>query len=57
MHGLFPFTQESFQRFPLENAYIPEVQKRLSLARQIDKILRKDSQVFTFDLSGDIFKY
>ncbi|XP_062166788.1 DEAD-box ATP-dependent RNA helicase 13 isoform X2 [Alnus glutinosa] len=38
------FSKESFQRFPLENAYIPEVQKRLSLARQIDKILRKDSQ-------------
>ncbi|KAE8076147.1 hypothetical protein FH972_014812 [Carpinus fangiana] len=38
------FSKESFRRFPLENAYIPEVQKRLSLARQIDKILRKDSQ-------------
>ncbi|KAG6732392.1 hypothetical protein I3843_01G167300 [Carya illinoinensis] len=38
------FSKESFQRFPLENSYIPEVLKRLSLARQIDKILRKDSQ-------------
>lgn len=38
------FSKESFQRFPLENSYMPEVLKRLSLARQIDKILRKDSQ-------------
>ncbi|KAG2727748.1 hypothetical protein I3760_01G172300 [Carya illinoinensis] len=38
------FSKESFQRFPLENSYIPEVLKRLSLARQIDKISRKDSQ-------------
>lgn len=38
------FSKESFRRFPLENEYIPEVQKRLSLARQIDKISRKDSQ-------------
>ncbi|CAL2258789.1 unnamed protein product [Prunus armeniaca] len=38
------FSKESFQRFPMDNAYLPEVIKRLSLARQIDKILRKDSQ-------------
>ncbi|KAJ0034867.1 hypothetical protein Pint_25193 [Pistacia integerrima] len=38
------FSKESFQRFPLENSYMQEVMKRLSLARQIDKILRKDSQ-------------
>ncbi|KAK9288715.1 hypothetical protein L1049_017178 [Liquidambar formosana] len=38
------FSKESFQRFPLENSYMPEVIKRLSLARQIDKITRKDSQ-------------
>ncbi|KAH7573145.1 hypothetical protein JRO89_XS03G0076500 [Xanthoceras sorbifolium] len=38
------FSKESFQRFPLDNSYMPEVMKRLSLARQIDKILRKDSQ-------------
>lgn len=39
------FFQESFQRFPTELSYMPEVMKRLSLARQIDKILHKDSQV------------
>nr|GMC99845.1 DEAD-box ATP-dependent RNA helicase 13 [Ipomoea batatas] len=38
------FAKESFQRFPVEISYMPEVMKRLSLARQIDKILRKDSQ-------------
>ncbi|XP_027908143.1 DEAD-box ATP-dependent RNA helicase 13 isoform X2 [Vigna unguiculata] len=39
------FSKDNFQRFPLENSYMPEVLKRLSLARQIDKITRKDSQV------------
>lgn len=38
------FSKESLQRFPLDNSLIPEVVKRLSLARQIDKILRKASQ-------------
>eukprot|EP00262_Sarcandra_glabra_P019939 TRINITY_DN7761_c0_g1_i1.p1 TRINITY_DN7761_c0_g1~~TRINITY_DN7761_c0_g1_i1.p1 ORF type:complete len:417 (-),score=84.88 TRINITY_DN7761_c0_g1_i1:17-1171(-) len=38
------FSKESLKRFPLDSSYIPEVVKRLSLARQIDKILRKDSQ-------------
>ncbi|RDX93054.1 DEAD-box ATP-dependent RNA helicase 13 [Mucuna pruriens] len=38
------FSKDTFQRFPLENSYMPEVLKRLSLARQIDKITRKDSQ-------------
>ncbi|XP_038874422.1 DEAD-box ATP-dependent RNA helicase 13 isoform X1 [Benincasa hispida] len=38
------FSKESFQRFPVDNSYMPEVLKRLSLARQIDKILRKESQ-------------
>lgn len=38
------FSKENFQRFPLEMSYMPEVMKRLSLARQIDKISRKDSQ-------------
>lgn len=38
------FSKESFQRFPTEVSYMPEVMRRLSLARQIDKILRKDSQ-------------
>ncbi|KAG5053702.1 hypothetical protein JHK85_006212 [Glycine max] len=38
------FSNDNFQRFPLENSYVPEVLKRLSLARQIDKITRKESQ-------------
>ncbi|KAF7827946.1 DEAD-box ATP-dependent RNA helicase 13 [Senna tora] len=38
------FSKDIFQRFPLENSYMPEVLKRLSIARQIDKIVRKDSQ-------------
>ncbi|KAE8721357.1 DEAD-box ATP-dependent RNA helicase 13 [Hibiscus syriacus] len=38
------FAKESIKRFPLESSYMPEVLKRLSLARQIDKISRKDSQ-------------
>ncbi|GMI95885.1 hypothetical protein like AT3G16840 [Hibiscus trionum] len=38
------FSKESIKRFPLESSYMPEVMKRLSLARQIDKISRKDSQ-------------
>nr|KYP77042.1 DEAD-box ATP-dependent RNA helicase 13 [Cajanus cajan] len=38
------FSKDTFQRFPLENSFMPEVLKRLSLARQIDKITRKDSQ-------------
>ncbi|KAJ6721667.1 ATP-DEPENDENT RNA HELICASE DDX24 [Salix viminalis] len=38
------FSKESFQRFPLEESYMSEVMGRLSLARQIDKITRKDSQ-------------
>ncbi|KAH8495525.1 hypothetical protein H0E87_018627 [Populus deltoides] len=38
------FSKESFQRFPLEESYMQEVMRRLSLARQIDKITRKDSQ-------------
>ncbi|KAK4263620.1 hypothetical protein QN277_029009 [Acacia crassicarpa] len=38
------FSKDTFQRFPLENSYMPEVLKRLSIARQIDKITRKDSQ-------------
>ncbi|KAE8698333.1 DEAD-box ATP-dependent RNA helicase 13 [Hibiscus syriacus] len=36
--------EESIKRFPLESSYMPEVMKRLSLARQIDKISQKDSQ-------------
>ncbi|KAH1240989.1 DEAD-box ATP-dependent RNA helicase 13 [Glycine max] len=45
VHYQLPHSAEdNFQRFPLENSYMPEVLKRLSLARQIDKITRKDSQ-------------
>ncbi|KAL0388297.1 UNVERIFIED_CONTAM: DEAD-box ATP-dependent RNA helicase 13 [Sesamum radiatum] len=36
--------KESFQRFPVEISYMPEIMKRSSLAHQIDKIVRKDSQ-------------
>ncbi|KAK3025664.1 hypothetical protein RJ639_041956, partial [Escallonia herrerae] len=38
------FSKESFQQFPVETSYMPEVFRRLSLARQIDKIERKASQ-------------
>ncbi|KAI4303943.1 hypothetical protein MLD38_039520 [Melastoma candidum] len=38
------FSKDSFQRFPIEDSYMPEIMKRVSLARQIDKISRKDSQ-------------
>ncbi|XP_076897165.1 DEAD-box ATP-dependent RNA helicase 13-like [Bidens hawaiensis] len=38
------FSKESFKQFPIEASYMPEVLKRLSLARQIDKVLRKESQ-------------
>ncbi|KAI3430103.1 uncharacterized protein J3R85_008246 [Psidium guajava] len=38
------FFKDSFQRFPLENSYMPEIMKRLSLARQIGNISQKDSQ-------------
>ncbi|KAI3469882.1 hypothetical protein Pfo_026545 [Paulownia fortunei] len=38
------FAKESFQRFPVEISYMPEIMKRSSLAHQIDKIVRKDSQ-------------
>ncbi|KAI7740642.1 hypothetical protein M8C21_013890 [Ambrosia artemisiifolia] len=38
------FSKESFKQFPIEASYMPEVLKRLSLARQIDRVLRKESQ-------------
>ncbi|CAI9271286.1 unnamed protein product [Lactuca saligna] len=38
------FSKESFQQFPIDSSYMPEVIKRLSLARQIDRVLRKESQ-------------
>ncbi|KAJ6815692.1 DEAD-box ATP-dependent RNA helicase 13 [Iris pallida] len=37
-------SKESLRQFPLDDTYMPEVIKRMSLARQIDKILRKSSQ-------------
>ncbi|XP_071706093.1 DEAD-box ATP-dependent RNA helicase 13 isoform X2 [Rutidosis leptorrhynchoides] len=38
------FSKETFRQFPIEASYMPEVFKRLSLARQIDRVLRKESQ-------------
>ncbi|KAH9620972.1 hypothetical protein KSS87_023893 [Heliosperma pusillum] len=38
------FDKVTLQRFPIVNSYMPGVLKRLSLARQVDKISRKDSQ-------------
>uniref|UniRef100_A0ACD5UD93 Uncharacterized protein n=1 Tax=Avena sativa TaxID=4498 RepID=A0ACD5UD93_AVESA len=38
------FSKENLQQFPVDQAYMPAVMNRLSLARQIDKISRKDSQ-------------
>ncbi|XP_019705829.2 DEAD-box ATP-dependent RNA helicase 13 [Elaeis guineensis] len=37
-------SKESLRQFPVNDVYMPEVMKRLSLARQIDKITRKNSQ-------------
>ncbi|XP_039139854.1 DEAD-box ATP-dependent RNA helicase 13 isoform X2 [Dioscorea cayenensis subsp. rotundata] len=37
-------SKESLKCFPVDNSYMPEVMKRLSLARQIDKISRNNSQ-------------
>lgn len=42
--------QETLQRFPVDESYMPEVFKRLSLTRQIDKVLRKNSHVRSFCL-------
>ncbi|XP_011620421.1 DEAD-box ATP-dependent RNA helicase 13 isoform X1 [Amborella trichopoda] len=38
------FSKECLRRFPLDSSYMPEIAKRMSLARQIDKITRSDSQ-------------
>ncbi|KAK9146246.1 hypothetical protein Sjap_006149 [Stephania japonica] len=38
------FSKEKLRRFPVEDSYMPGVGKRISLARQIDKIVQKDSQ-------------
>ncbi|KAL6903525.1 hypothetical protein ACP4OV_004338 [Aristida adscensionis] len=37
-------SKENLQQFPVDHAYMPAVMNRLSLARQIDKIARKNSQ-------------
>ncbi|KAK3148568.1 hypothetical protein QOZ80_3BG0296650 [Eleusine coracana subsp. coracana] len=37
-------SKENLQQFPVDHAYMPAVMNRLSLARQIDKITRKNSQ-------------
>ncbi|XP_042451714.1 DEAD-box ATP-dependent RNA helicase 13-like [Zingiber officinale] len=37
-------SKESLQQFPVHNEYMPEIMKRLSLARQIDKISHNVSQ-------------
>lgn len=36
--------KETLRQFPLVESYLPEVMKRMSLARQIDKISRKNTQ-------------
>ncbi|CAN6460615.1 unnamed protein product [Victoria cruziana] len=38
------FSKESLATFPLDNSYMPEVVKRLSLAYKIDKILHMNAQ-------------
>ncbi|XP_058101428.1 DEAD-box ATP-dependent RNA helicase 13 [Magnolia sinica] len=38
------FSKESLKRFPIDNSYMSEVLKRLSLARQIENISRNNSQ-------------
>lgn len=38
------FSKDALNRFPVESTYMPEIMKRLSLARQIDKLIRKESQ-------------
>ncbi|XP_072985430.1 DEAD-box ATP-dependent RNA helicase 13 [Typha latifolia] len=37
-------SKESLRQFPIDDAYMPEVMMRLSLAHQIDNITRKNSQ-------------
>ncbi|KAL5213660.1 hypothetical protein ABZP36_002812 [Zizania latifolia] len=37
-------SKENLQQFPVDHAYMPAVMNRLNLARQIDKISRKNSQ-------------
>ncbi|GAB2282339.1 hypothetical protein Dimus_016885 [Dionaea muscipula] len=39
------FTKDTLNCFPVESAYMPDIIGRLSLARQIDKLIRHESQV------------
>ncbi|MQL74310.1 hypothetical protein Taro_006686 [Colocasia esculenta] len=56
-------SKESLRKFPLVESYMPEVMNRLSLARQIDKISRKNSQELEkmpsrpFDVSSRPFDF
>eukprot|EP01018_Ginkgo_biloba_P019812 Gb_06963 [translate_table: standard] len=38
------FSKDGLPEFPVNGSYMPEVEKRLSIARQIDRISRKNSQ-------------
>jgi len=38
------FSKDEFQEFPVNSSYMPEIEKRLSIARQIDQISRKNSK-------------
>lgn len=38
------FSKDGFQEFPVNSSYMPEIEKRLSIARQIDQISRKNSK-------------
>ncbi|KAJ3680003.1 hypothetical protein LUZ60_016281 [Juncus effusus] len=37
-------SKESLKQFPVDSSYMSEIMKRLSLARQVDNIMRKNSQ-------------
>lgn len=38
------FSKDGFQEFPVNSSYMPEIEKRLSIARQIDQISRRNSK-------------
>lgn len=38
------FSKDGFQEFPVNSSYMPEIQKRLSIARKIDQTSRKNSK-------------
>lgn len=38
------FSKDGFQEFPVNSSYMPEIEKRLAIARQIDQISRKNSK-------------